>query len=109
MAAALSATRYRRLYESVVLKAVGATRNVLARTFAVEYAILGAIGGLLGITLASALSWGILATMFDLSWRLQPAILVAGYLATISLTLIVGFLSTYRILGQPPLSVLRHE
>jgi len=109
MAAALAATRYRRLYESVVLKAMGATRNVLASTFAIEYAILGAIGGFLGTTLASALSWGILATVFDLSWRLQPTILVAGYVATISLTLMVGFLSTYRILGQPPLSVLRHE
>jgi len=109
MAAALAATRYRRLYESVILKALGATRAVLARTFAIEYAILGIIGGFWGITLASALSWGILVTIFDLSWSLQPKILAVGYLATISLTMVVGFLSTYRILGQPPLSVLRHE
>ena len=109
MAAALAATRYRRLYESVILKAMGATRSVIARTFAVEYALLGAIGGLLGSGLASALSWAVLATVFDLSWSLQPPVLVAGCLATIALTMLVGFLSTYRILGQPPLSVLRHE
>jgi putative ABC transport system permease protein len=109
MAASLAATRYRRLYESVILKAVGATRSVLARTFAVEYAILGAIGGLLGSGLASALSWAVLSTAFDLSWSLQPPILAAGCIATIALTMVVGFLSTYRILGQPPLSVLRHE
>ena len=109
MAAALAATRYRRLYESVILKALGATRGVIAQTFAVEYAMLGALGGLLGSILASALSWAVLSTVFDLAWSLQPAVLATGFVATIALTMLVGFLSTYRILGQPPLSVLRHE
>ncbi len=109
MAAALAATRYRRLYESVILKALGATRGVIAQTFAMEYALLGALGGLLGSVLASALSWAVLSTLFDLAWSLQPAVLATGVAATIILTLLVGFLSTYRILGQPPLSVLRHE
>jgi len=109
MAAALAATRYRRLYESVILKAMGATRSVIACSFAAEYAFLGTIGGLLGSGLASALSWAVLATVFDLSWSLQPPVLAVGCLATIALTMLVGFLSTYRILGQPPLSVLRHE
>lgn len=109
MAAALAATRYRRLYESVILKAVGATRGVIARSFAVEYALLGAVGGLLGSGLASALSGAVLTMVFDLTWSLQPKILLAGFGATIALTVMVGFLSTYRILGQPPLTVLRHE
>jgi putative ABC transport system permease protein len=109
MAAALAATRYRRLYESVVLKALGATRGVIVRSFAAEYALLGALGGFLGCVLASALSWAVLLTVFDLSWSLQPAVLAMGFAATITLTMLVGFLSTYRILGQPPLAVLRHE
>ena len=109
MAAALAATRYRRLYESVILKALGATRGVIARSFALEYAMLGALGGFLGIALASALSWAVLETVFDLSWSLQPRVLALGFLATVTLTLLVGFLSTYRILGQPPLAVLRQE
>jgi putative ABC transport system permease protein len=109
MAAALAATRYRRLYESVILKALGATRGVIMRSFATEYALLGALGGLLGCALASALSWAVLSTVFDLSWSLQPAVLAIGLAATITLTMLVGFLSTYRLLGQPPLAVLRHE
>ncbi len=109
MAAALAATRYRRLYESVILKAVGATRGIIARSFAAEYALLGAVGGLLGSGLASVLSWAVLDIVFDLSWSLQPAILLAGFGATITLTVVVGFLSTFRILGRPPLAVLRHE
>ena len=109
MAAALAATRYRRLYESVILKALGATRSVIVRTFAAEYAILGTLAGLLGCALASALSWAVLETVFDLSWSLQPTVLITGFAATITLTMLVGFLSTYRILGQPPLAVLRQE
>jgi putative ABC transport system permease protein len=109
MAAALAATRYRRLYESVILKALGATRGVIVRSFAAEYALLGALGGFLGCALASALSWAVLETVFDLSWSLQPAVLAIGFTATILLTMLVGFLSTYRILGQPPLAVLRQE
>jgi putative ABC transport system permease protein len=109
MAAALAATRYRRLYESVILKSLGATRGVIARSFAVEYALLGAVGGLLGSALASALSWAVLATVFDLSWGLHAPVLAVGFAATTVLTVLVGFLSTYRILGQRPMSVLRHE
>lgn len=109
MAAALAATRYRRLYESVILKALGATRSVIVRSFAAEYALLGALGGLLGCALASVLSWAVLETVFDLSWSFQPAVLATGFTLTITLTMLVGFLSTYRILGQPPLAVLRHE
>ena len=109
MAAALAATRYRRLYESVILKALGATRSVIVRSFAAEYALLGTLGGILGCALASVLSWAVLETVFDLPWSLQPTVLAAGFVITITLTMLVGLLSTYRLLGQPPLTVLRHE
>jgi putative ABC transport system permease protein len=110
MAAALAATRYRRLYESVVLKALGATRGLVAQSFAVEYALLGAAAGLIGTVLASLLSWAILKFILeDVAWTLQPDVLAAGFALTILLSLIVGFLSTFRLLGQPPLAVLRHE
>jgi putative ABC transport system permease protein len=109
MAGALAATRYRRLYESVVFKALGATRGLVARSFAAEYALLGAAAGLIGIVLASALSWAVLTHILDMSWTLQPGVLAAGFVVTVLLTLTVGFLTTFRILGQRPLTVLRHE
>jgi putative ABC transport system permease protein len=109
MAAALAATRYRRLYESVILKALGATRGLIARAFAIEYALLGAVAGLIGLTLGTVLSWILLRYVFDLPWSIHPRVLGSGLLLTMLLTLIVGFASTYRILGQRPLSILRHE
>jgi putative ABC transport system permease protein len=109
LAAALAATRYRRLYESVVLKALGATRSLIARIFAFEYALLGAVGGIVAAGLSSVLSWLVLTYVFDLPWGLHPMVLLTGLLSTMVLTLVVGLLSTFRILGQRPLTILRHE
>jgi putative ABC transport system permease protein len=44
-----------------------------------------------------------------LPWTLQPIVLASGLLFTVMLTLGVGFLSTFRILGQRPLAILRHD
>jgi putative ABC transport system permease protein len=109
MAAALAATRYRRLYESVILKSLGATRGLIARSFAMEYVLMGAVAGLIGLALGSVLSWALVRVVFELPWNIQPWVLGMGLLFTMLLTLSVGFASTYRILGQRPLTVLRHE
>ncbi len=109
MAAALSATRYRRLYESVILKTLGATRGLIARAFAAEYAILGLAGGVMAVGLSSVLSWLMLTYLFEISWSLQHTTLITGLTFTIVLALSVGFLSTFHILGERPLKILRHE
>ncbi|HJU06436.1 MAG TPA: FtsX-like permease family protein [Nitrospiraceae bacterium] len=109
MAAALATSRYRRLYESVVFKALGATRNLIAGSFAVEYVLMGAVAGIIGVLLASALSWAVLHFFFDLTWTAQPGVLAVAFVLTVALTLLVGFLTTFRILGERPLAILRHE
>jgi putative ABC transport system permease protein len=109
MTAALSSTRYRRLYESAILKAIGGTRRIVVESFAVEFALIGGLAGLIGVGLASALSWAILHFFLDLSWTFQPLVLGWGLLATVGLAVSVGLLSTFKILGEPPLAVLRQE
>ena len=109
MTAAVSSTRYRRLYESAILKAVGGTRRIVVASFAVEFALIGGLAGMIGVGLASALSWAILHFFLDLSWTVQPLVLGWGLLATVGLAVAVGLLSTFKILGEPPLAVLRQE
>ncbi len=109
MTAAVSSTRYRRLYESAILKAIGGTRRIVVASFAVEFALIGGLAGLIGVGLASALSWAILHFFLDLAWTAQPVVLGWGLLATVGLAVAVGFLSTFKILGEPPLAVLRQE
>jgi putative ABC transport system permease protein len=109
LAGALAATRFQRIYEAMILKAVGATRGDVAGTFAVEYVLLGAAAGVIGAGLAAALAWGVGHWILDVKWLFQPAALAWGIGATMAGTILVGFLSTYRILGQKPLPVLRRE
>ncbi len=109
LAGALAATHFRRIYEAMILKAVGATRRAIAQTFAVEYALLGAAAGVIGTALAMVLAWGVGHWILDVKWLFQPEALVWGVGGTIMGTILVGFLSTYRILGQKPLPVLRRE
>jgi putative ABC transport system permease protein len=109
MAGALAATRYQRLYESVILKTLGATRWAIARAFAVEYACLGATAGLGGTLLAAVLAWIVLRFVLDTPWTLEPETLLLGVLLTTAGSLAIGLLATVRLIGRAPLSVLRQE
>ena len=105
----IAATRHWRTRESVILKTLGATRALVAQTFAVEYAVLGTIAGLVGAVMASLLAFIFLKFIMEVPWQLQPIALLIAIGATLILTVISGFLTTFRILGQKPLAVLRHE
>ena len=109
MAGALAATRSQRLYESVVLRTLGATRGLVARAFAVEYGLLGAAAGVGGTVLATVLAWAVVRWVLDAPWSFDPTPLLIGLAATVALALAVGFLVTFRLLGQKPLPVLRRE
>lgn len=110
MVAALAATRAQRLYESVVLRTLGATRGVVARAFAVEYGLLGAAAGLGGGVLATVLAWIVVHWVLEAPpWTFDPGTVALGVAATVALALAVGFLTTFRLLGEKPLSVLRRD
>ena len=109
MAGVLAATRRQRLYESVILRTLGATRSAVARAFAVEYACLGAAAGAGGTALGAALSWIVLRYVLHTPWTFEPWPMLIGIALTSALALAVGFLATFRLLGQKPLPVLRNE
>jgi putative ABC transport system permease protein len=109
MASALATSRYQRLHESVLLRTLGATRGVVARAFAVEYACLGGAAGLGGTLLGAALAWVVLRFLLEVPWTFEPATLALGVVLPAALALGVGFLGTFRLLGRKPLPVLRRE
>ncbi len=90
MAGALAATRYQRLYESVIFKTLGATRWAIARAFAVEYACLGAAAGVGGTALAAALAWLVQRFVLDTPWTLEPETLILGVALTTLVSLAIG-------------------
>ncbi len=109
MIAAISINRYRRVHELAILKALGGQRGLLLFSLGTEFGIIGGFAGLVGIVLGCLLSWSILYFFFELTWVIHIPFLLIGLLITILLSLLTGFLGTYRLLGFPPLSVLRQQ
>ena len=77
--------------------------------FAVEYACLGAAAGIGGTVLAAALAWLVQRFVLEVPIALAPHVLVSGVVLATVIALAVGFLATYRLLGHPPMRVLRQE
>ena len=47
--------------------------------------------------------------LIEVPWHWQPATLAVGVIGACFLALAVGFLGSFRLLGQKPLDVLRSE
>ncbi len=109
LAGALAATREARLREAMIFKALGATRWVIARAFAIEFAVLGAVAGVVGTLLAAALAWAVLRFILDIPWRGDSVALLAAIALTAVATVAVGVASTHRLIGRRPFPVLRGE
>ena len=91
-----------------MLKTLGATRARIATIFSIEFAVLGLVAGVVGITSANLVARVLLRRMdvvFHWPWGLS----VAALLGTAALTVATGWAASHRILGQKPLEVLREE
>ena len=108
LASSIAGTRYRRIREVVVLKTLGATRARIATVFSIEFAVLGLVAGLVGISFANIIA-RVLLQRLTVVYRFQWVFTLAALLGTAALTVGTGWLASHRILGQKPLEVLREE
>jgi putative ABC transport system permease protein len=108
LASSIAGTRYRRIREVVVLKTLGATRAHIATVFSIEFAVLGLVAGLVGVTFANIIA-RVLLTRLTVVYHFRWTSTVGVLLGTAVLTVMTGWLASHRILGQKPLEVLREE
>ena len=108
LASSVASTRFRRMREAVVLKTLGATRRRIVAIYSVEFLVLGALAGAVGVVFANLLTRILLHKMhvdFSIEWCATGIALIGtAFLATVA-----GWLASYRILGLRPLEVLREE
>ena len=109
LASSVAGTRFRRVREVVILKTLGATRNRIAEIFSVEFLILGTVAGLMGALLATGFSNILLHKLLDAPLRFDVWPNLFCVLLTAVVANVAGWLASFRILGQKPLEVLRHE
>ena len=105
----ISMTRFQRTYEAAILRALGATAGLVAAMLAAEYALIGAVAGLIGSTGSLALTWAVGRFVFDLPWEPSFGSLAAGVVAASMLVTAVGVVASLDILRRKPLATLRAE
>jgi putative ABC transport system permease protein len=106
---AVASSRYQRMREGVLLKALGATRAQLLQINLVEHAVLGAVGAAVALVLASAAGWALVRFVFEGRFVLPLAPLAAFAVALTALTAAVGVAGSAGLIRQSPLSALRAE
>lgn len=109
LAGAMAAGHRRRIYDSVVLKVLGATRRDIAQAFLLEYGLLGLITALIAALVGSIASWAILTQVMGSAWTFLPSEVILTTILCTTITLGLGFLSTWRALGQKAAPLLRNE
>lgn len=107
LAGAIAAARRRHLYEAAVLKVLGARRLDLLGQFAIEYLSLGLVAAIVGGLLGMIGAYIVVTWVMALPWVWAFASMIAILALALSLTLIAGFVGTWRVLGRSAGSVLR--
>ncbi|NGX17424.1 FtsX-like permease family protein [Wenzhouxiangella sp. XN24] len=107
MLAVVQSTREERLYESAMLRTLGARKRVVLAGVAVEFAALGVISGVLAAAGASGVAWLLARRVFQLEFAFDPMIWVAGLLAGLFVVGGTGVLATRTVVTHPPANVLR--
>ncbi|MBX3279463.1 MAG: FtsX-like permease family protein [Acidobacteria bacterium] len=105
----IAMTKYHRIYESAILKTLGAKRKLIVYTILVEYGVLGLLAGVLGSAAAVGLSWAVSKYGLELTWRFAPAINLAGVGLTLLLVVVVGVASSWDVMIKKPLGIMRAE
>ncbi|MCU0234399.1 MAG: FtsX-like permease family protein [Thermoanaerobaculales bacterium] len=109
LAGAVSASALRRGREAALLKALGMTRAQVAAAFAVEYALVGLVAGLLGALGGVAMAWLVTRVGFEMPWAWSPGAPAAAVVLTVVLSVAAGLAASARALAVRPLAVLRQS
>jgi len=106
---AVAMTKFQRVYESAILRTLGASTRTLTAMVAGEYTTLGLLAGTIGAAGALVLSWAVCRYVFEIDWHPEPLLLIGGALATTVLVAAIGVLASLDVLRKKPLATLRAE
>jgi putative ABC transport system permease protein len=101
--------RFQRIRECVLLRALGATRQQVARILLVEYVLLGTLAAATGVVLAVGADALLAKFVFHALWSLHLPVLLAAWVAVDAVTVLAGLLANRGVCDHPPLEVLRGE
>ena len=105
--AALASSHDERVREAALLRALGATREQLARAQTAEMICLGGLAGLLAAAGANAIGWALARFAFEFDYGVSAWAFALGIGGGAACALVGGWLGLRNVLKTPPLASLR--
>lgn len=109
LAGAMAAGHRHRVYDAVVLKVLGATRQRILTTYMVEYALLGGATALVAGGIGTLAAYLVVTQVMDGTWTFLPGLMIATAVGSTLLTIMIGLAGTWQVLSQKASVVLRSE
>jgi putative ABC transport system permease protein len=88
--------------------AIGALEREVLLQFLIEAVVLAALGGLIGIVLATGASI-VLARLMDVPWLFDPGVNLLSFLFSAGIGVVFGYFPARRAARMDPIDALRHE
>jgi len=104
---AIAASRERRVYDSVILKLLGATRRQILGAQAMEYAVLAAVLAVLALGLGLIAARYVVVSLFDFTFAPDPLIVGATLVGGAGLSFLIGIAGSWPLLSAKPAQALR--
>ncbi|HEY2068551.1 MAG TPA: FtsX-like permease family protein [Rhizomicrobium sp.] len=107
LAGAIAAGQRSRLYDSTVLKVLGATRARIAAVYAMEYGLIGLVTGILALGAGTLAAWAITRYVFNVALVFDVGAALATIFGGGAATLLFGLIAAWAALSARPAALLR--
>jgi putative ABC transport system permease protein len=105
--AAIQSTRDERMFESAVLRTLGARRATVLQGVAAEFTALGLLSGTLAAVGAGIIGYFIATRLFQLEYVPGPGLWLTGLVAGAAVVGISGTLAVRSVVNESPVATLR--
>lgn len=109
LAGAIAAGHHRRIYDSVVLKVLGATRRDVMTAFLLEYLLLGLVTALVAAGIGTLAAYVVITGIMDAPWYFDVNTLVMTLSLATFLTAGLGGAGAWNALGRKAGPFLRND
>ncbi|MDK2774769.1 MAG: drug:proton antiporter, partial [Tabrizicola sp.] len=98
-----------RIYESAILKTLGATRGRILASFALRSALMGAAAGIVAVIAGALSGWAVMVFVMDSTYRFEPVSAIGIVAGGVLATLLAGLFFALTPLSARPARTLRTQ
>lgn len=109
LAGAIAAGFRQRVYESVILKVVGARRGQILSAYTLEFIAVGVVTAFVALFFGVLASYIVVTFIFDNQFYLSFPPMIVVVVISLGVTLVLGLGSSWRALSVKPNIILHHE